>query len=424
MNKHEELQILMNDYLSGDIDQQGTLRLEKLLEDPGCQEALKRMMGAHFDVIAEQRYHYPQTHQRIRQKVEEALFASPEAERAADRQPPVSVSARTGNLRWLSASRVRYAAAILLLLVGGAVYYFFGPERGIKSPVTMQDAENVPGPYDVPAPSLVQAMITLADGTRVILDSMPDGSVTTQGDVRLTKLNDGQIIYKGQSAAYEYNTLTNPRGSKVIQVTLSDGSRVWLNSESSIRYPVAFPPTGRVVEVTGETYFEVVSDNAHPFRVKKGNVEVTVTGTHFNVNAYEEEEKIKVTLLEGSVQVSAADAAEIRLSPGEQSEIGRSGGISLVKDVDIAGVMAWKNGRFDFGGKADIGTVMRQIARWYNLELEYRGDISQHFGGSISREVGLLQVLRILEATGSVRFEIENRKVTVIPSSGEAGEQP
>jgi ferric-dicitrate binding protein FerR (iron transport regulator) len=313
-------------------------------------------------------------------------------------------------IHFLRTAWFRYSAAIILVLAVG-VYVF--NSKGTTDQVTGQ-TEQAPARRDVKPPTSVHAMITLADGSKVILDSVSDGTVVMQGNVHIKKLHDGQIVYTGESSnEITYNILNNPAGSKVVQITLSDGTKVWLNSKSSLRYPTAFTGAERLVEVTGETYFEVAA-NRTPFHVKKDGMEIKVLGTHFNINAYEEEEKIKVTLLEGSLVVSSPSGS-VQLEPHEQSQLNSDDQLLLVKGVDTEGVMAWKNGKFDFGEKTDIGTIMRQLARWYNLELEYKGTISQHFGGSISRDVNLSQVLKILETTGGVRFEVEGNKVTVMP---------
>lgn len=320
-------------------------------------------------------------------------------------------SRRGNRVVFLRSAWVRYAAAIIILLVAVAVFLVNKPSG--KNPVIVQ-VNKVPVHHDIKAPSAVNAVITLSDGSKIILDSLANGTITAQGDVQLTKLGDGQVVYKGNSNEIMYNTLTNPRGSRVIQIILSDGTKVWLNSESSIRYPTAFAGSERVVEVTGETYFEVARNKAMPFRVRKEDMEVTVLGTHFNVNVYKEEEKMRVTLLEGSVDVAFGGTSKIQLKPGEQSQL-NDGKFIVAKGVDIDGVMAWKNGKFDFGEKADIGTIMREIARWYNLKLEYKGKINYHFGGSISRDVNLSEVLKVLETTREVKFNVAGSNVIIMP---------
>jgi ferric-dicitrate binding protein FerR (iron transport regulator) len=200
----------------------------------------------------------------------------------------------------------------------------------------------------------------------------------------------------------------------VVNIVLTDGTKVWLNSESSIRYPATFTGNERVVEITGETYFEVARNEAMPFRVKKDGMIVTVLGTHFNVNTYEEEGDMKVTLLEGSVQVSSAKIqSSIHLEPGQQSQLNNNGKLTVSKNVNTDDIVAWKNGKFQFGEKSDIGTIMRMLARWYDVDVEYEGTINRHFGGSISSDVNLSRVLKVLETTGDVSFKVEGKKVTV-----------
>ena len=314
-------------------------------------------------------------------------------------------------LNILNKSWFRYAAAVIIFL--GIGFYFFKT----KSPKEQLIVHIEPAPVqkDVIAPTSVNATIILDDGRNIILDSSNNGLIATQGNIQLTKLDDGQIEYKGKTDKITYNTLINPRGSKVIQITLSDGSKVWLNSESSLRYPTGFSGEERIVEVTGETYFEVAKNPSMPFKVMKDGMEIIVTGTQFNVNAYDEEEKLHVTLLEGSVRVSTGKDNMIVLKPAEQSQLNKDGGLTVIKNVDVEVVTAWKNGKFDFDGKTDIGTIMRQIARWYDLELAFEGTVKHHFSGSISRNVNLSQVLKIMEKTGAVKFQVEGKKVIVKP---------
>ncbi len=307
---------------------------------------------------------------------------------------------------------VAFAAAAVILIVF-ASYFFYTLDAPIRKPNV---SEPVVVHNDVTPPSSSHAVITLGDGSHINLDSVQNGQITTQGKVKITRLSDGRIVYKGTSNEITYNTISNPRGSKVLQLTLADGTKVWLNSESSLRYPTAFAGADRAVEVTGETYFEVSRLPGKPFKVRKGSLEITVLGTHFNVNTYEEEGNMKVTLLEGSVNVSkVGDTKKIRLEPGEQSQLNKNGDLTVARDVNTEDITAWKNGKFQFGEKANIGTVMREIARWYDLQLEYDGTINLHFGGSISREVNLSQVLKVIEATGGVKFKIAGNKVTIMP---------
>jgi hypothetical protein len=268
---------------------------------------------------------------------------------------------------------------------------------------------------DIKPPQSSRATITLANGHKIYLDSTAKGILIRQGNVKLQKLADGEIIYSGSSTNTEYNTLTNPRGSRPVTMTLTDGTKVWLNAGSSLTYPVAFTGKERKVEITGEAYFEVSRNTSRPFTVKKvqDDASILVLGTHFNVNAYDDEAVMKITLLEGAVKVSKGTNSSL-LTPGQQAEL-KDGSIRLINDADMDEVMAWKNGKFQFGEKTDIETIMRQLARWYDVETEYRGKVNRHFWGSISRDANVSQVLKMLETTGIVHFKIEGRKVIVMP---------
>ncbi len=294
------------------------------------------------------------------------------------------------------------AASIILVLGLGSYFAFFHKNRKQEERVKVIPAD------DVEAPKITKAMITLADGRNVSIDSL---TALTQGNVAITKTADGKIIYSGASSEMLYNTLSNPRGSKVIDMTLADGSRVWLNAGSSVRYPVAFVGKERKVSITGEAYFEVTHDATKPFYVSKDDMSIQVLGTHFNVNAYDDEKDIKVTLLEGSVKVSN-NAANSLLKPGQQASV--TNDVKVINNVDLEQVMAWKNGRFQFEGSG-IEEVMRQITRWYDVEVVYEVKPQEvHFRGGISRNVEASKVFKMLETTDAVHFRIEGKKVFVI----------
>ncbi|MEP7257618.1 MAG: FecR domain-containing protein, partial [Flavitalea sp.] len=211
-----------------------------------------------------------------------------------------------------------------------------------------------------------------------------------------------------------YNMMATPAGRQY-SLTLADGTRVWLNASSSISFPTVFGNKKREVSITGEVYFEVAPVKTAPFVVKhNGNIEVEVLGTHFNINSYDNEATPRTTLLEGKVKVKFQNSTSI-LKPGEQASLNKEGNISIASNVDLEEVMAWKNGMFQFDNTA-IDAVMRQLARWYDVEIEYRGAILKHFGGNISRDVNLSQVLKILELTGEVKFRIEGKKIIATPA--------
>lgn len=295
--------------------------------------------------------------------------------------------------------RVAAAASIILVLSTGAYFYFNSrTEKEIaKSEIQVKDVE---------APKVSKAMITLTNGKIVSLDSITSGTLATQGNVNVVKTSDGKIIYNGSSEEIAYNTLYNPRGSQVVNITLSDGSVVWLNAGSSLTYPVAFVGNERKVTIAGEAYFEVAHDATKPFIVSKSETSVQVLGTHFNVNSYDDESAIKVTLLEGSVKINNS----VIIKPGQQAVVANE--IKVLSGVDLEQVMAWKNGQFVLKG-TDVAALLRQIARWYNVDIIFTGKVPERrFGGSISREVNLSAMLQALNENG-VGCKLHEGKIIV-----------
>jgi transmembrane sensor len=335
--------------------------------------------------------------------------------------PPAS-----GSYSFSFRSAIRWAAAAIFIGVLSITTYRYLASH--RPPAPAPAAAQV---RDIAPPAANRAMITLAGGQKVYLDSVGNGALALQGTVRLVKTAAGKITYntaggsatgKGNAAggssaaALTYNTLTNPRGSQVISLTLDDGTRVWLNAASSVRYPVAFTGPDRTVEVTGEAYFEVAENAAQPFIVKKGQTEVRVLGTRFNVSAYDDEKDMRITLLEGIVKVQA-EQSEAILRPGQQAAVGpdaatrqalagpgpnmaaAGGAIKVTGDIDLDAVMAWKNGRFSFQN-ADLSAVMRQLSRWYDVDIEYEGvPPKRAFNGAIGKDLTLNQVLLGLTRT-------------------------
>lgn len=300
-------------------------------------------------------------------------------------------------------------AAVVILLLGTGLWWLLSTRPSAPG------IARVAPPTDIPAPATNRATITLAGGQRVYLDSAANGALAQQGAAQLIKQANGRVVYTTQAdplqhAALLYNTLTNPRGSQIVSLTLTDGTKVWLNAESSLRYPVAFTGPDRTVEIIGEAYFEVTHDTHKPFKVRKGTTTVEVLGTAFNVNAYTDEPTLKVTLLEGKVMV-AKEANKLVLQPGQQAQV--AGDICLSKDVDLESVMAWKNGRFAFQD-ADLPTVMRQLARWYDVTVRYQGAVPQRsFNGKISQNLTLEQVLHIL-TNHQIKYTIEQDRTLII----------
>ncbi len=234
----------------------------------------------------------------------------------------------------------------------------------------------------------------------------------------IRKLSQGALVYQGGMPSNEliYNSISTPKGGK-FQITLADGTKVWLNAASSLRFPVQFVGGERRVELTGEGYFEVAKNPLKPFVVDvAGREEVLVLGTHFNINSYGDEESINTTLLEGSVNIrSKASPVGKRLVPGQQHLLFSEGRYRIRSDVDTEKTIAWKNDKFDFGESMELKSVMRQIERWYNVEIEYEGDVSSiELSGSISRNVPANKVFEMLELTGVASFRIREGKVLVM----------
>jgi len=304
--------------------------------------------------------------------------------------------------------RTAAAAAILLLVsLGGYFYFNSGTEKQIATTETQEQRFK----NDV-APGGNKAVLTLSDGSQIILDSAKNGTLTQQGNTKILKLDDGKLTYNSTNANAEilYNTISTPKGGQY-QIALADGSKVWLNAASSLKFPTAFNGKERIVELTGEAYFEVSKSAAKPFTVNVNDMNVQVLGTHFNINAYNDEAVIKTTLLEGSVKINKGSFSTI-LQPGQQAQVAKE--IKVVNDIAVDDVLAWKNGFFSFN-KADLQTVMRQIARWYDVEISYEGKIpTREFGGKINRNSNASEVLKILEES-KVHFRIEGKKIVVMP---------
>jgi hypothetical protein len=301
------------------------------------------------------------------------------------------------------------AAAALLLF--GTGYYIFTPNKAPKQIAGIHHSKV----NDIAAPNTVNAVLTLSNGQKIIFDSTGNGILATQGAVNVIKTADGQIAYQGTSNNIEYNTLTNPRGSKVISLTLADGSKVWLNAASSLKYPTAFVGNERKVQMTGEAYFEVAHNAAMPFVVGNGETRVQVLGTHFNVNAYDDESSVDVTLLEGSVSLTTVNKQQPTLiEPGEQARIDGNGKIKLSDQVNIQEVMAWKNGFFSYNS-VDIETIMRQISRWYDVDVVFEKPVTEKFYAEAPRNMSVSVLLKMLEATKAVHFKIEGKTISVTP---------
>ncbi len=306
----------------------------------------------------------------------------------------------TGRVHFLKRSWVKYAAAVIVLLGVGVYGWLSNQQQPVDQVVTM----------DI-APGREGAILTLADGSKVVLDSLGNGTVAEQHGTQVV-LKDGSLSYNASNAnAVSYNTMATPNGRQ-FSITLPDGSRAWLNAASSITYPTAFTGNERPVSISGEVYFEVVKDTRRPFKVKvNDNTEVQVLGTSFNVKAYAGDASINTTLLEGSVRLSAFQQTQM-LSPGQQTMVSRNGNIQLINNADIQKIMAWKNGLFNFQDES-LEEVMKQLERWYDIEVKYIGDPPRKkFFGELGRDLTLSQVIETLQEIG-IQFHIEGRTLVV-----------
>ncbi len=314
------------------------------------------------------------------------------------------------------------AAVIIILLSAGAYFMFLSRSHKKETVKTKTELKQ-----DI-APGGNKAVLVLADGSAIVLDSASNGIISHHGDIKVQKLDNGLLAYtingkrvtEGDKAFY--NTISTPRGGQY-QITLSDGTKVWLNAASSIRFPVFFSGIERKVEITGEAYFEVSKNKAMPFKVKAAASEIEVLGTHFNINAYGDEAAIKTTLLEGLVKVSVpvqtGSQSSKFIKPGQQAVInnssaGSGGKINILNNADTEEAVAWINGRFQFKS-ADLQSILRQISRWYDVDIEYKGNINLHFTGQLPRSINVSKVLEKLVLTGEVHFKIDGKKIIVSP---------
>lgn len=310
-----------------------------------------------------------------------------------EQQPPVK------KIAWL-----RYAAAAVFLCAVAGTAYLFLHKRSVPS------FTQTTSPANDALPGHNGAVLRLSNGQTIVLDSLADGTVAHQGNIQVIKEN-GMIKYAGTSTDPVYNEITTDRGRQW-QLTLPDGSKVWLNAASSIRYPLYFNGADRTVETTGEVYFEVAHNDKQPFKVKTGDLLVEDLGTAFNINAYTDESSVSTTLVEGKVKV-IKDNNAVLLKPGQQArDLENSKPLSVVNNVNLEEITAWKNGMFHYEN-ADIKTILRQFSRWYNINVHYEGAVpSDRYFMIMNRNSNLSSALKVLQAAG-IHFRIEGQHLYV-----------
>jgi hypothetical protein len=311
------------------------------------------------------------------------------------------------NNRFFSGITVwKYAAIITIILISGIGFIYL---KSTENPALLtENSAQVIENNDV-APGGDKARLELADGSVIFLDQIEDGSLKSDKGIQITK-QKGQLIYavsSGTSNNITNNKISTPKGGQY-QVVLQDGSNVWLNAGSSLRFPTAFLDAERIVELSGEAYFEIARNKDQPFKVKVGDIDVEVLGTHFNVMAYKDEKTINTTLIEGSVKVSKGGLSKT-IVPGQQARVQDE--IELA-NVNIEEAVAWKNGLFQFNNTS-LEIIMRQLERWYDVNVSYENIPSTYFTGSISRDNNISKVLNMLDLTSDLTFKIEGKVIIV-----------
>jgi len=334
----------------------------------------------------------------------------------SDKITPEDDYSHSFNLYYLKSFSI---AAMILLAITTGIYFYSNRTIQKEEQFVEINIKN-----DI-LPGNNKAILTLANGSKISLDDAANGLLASEGNIAITKTENGEIVYekndleknKGISNHAVINTIQTPKGGK-FQVRLPDGSKVWLNSASTLIYPTAFTGTERKVKLSGEAYFEIASNKKIPFRVESDGQIVEVLGTHFNINSYDDEDFTKTTLLEGSVKVILNSNSDLlgktrMLKPGEQSLTNASQSGIRIENADTEKVVAWKNGYFKFKN-TPIQQIMREVERWYDVELVYEGKMpTDEFTGYISNEVNISAVLNILEQSGGVKFSVKGKKIKV-----------
>jgi ferric-dicitrate binding protein FerR (iron transport regulator) len=414
--------------LTGDLTAEESAALETWAQSsPAAKRKFDELTS--LPAIRQKLKDYAEASERSDQLRSSNLMIAPDAETSSQSVPGSSQAnapARIPLIRKLS-----WAAAIILIAVG---IYTWSVNNRKQNPTTTTRLSDIP-------PGKNTAILTLSDGSAIVLDSSSNGVLATQGNTRILKNATGRITYTPNNTTTDIasldNTLSTPKGGQY-QLTLPDGSNVWLNAASSITFPTAFTGSQRHVTITGEAWFEVAKDNRHPFIVDiKDAQSVEVLGTEFNINGYDNEAQIRTTLIKGSIKIAAihrpgtaaashqsnvppATPAAVILKPGQQAILASTSrqttantGITTIDAADIEKIMAWKKGLFNFEG-ADVPTVMRQLERWYDIHVKYNGAIPDiRFRGELDRGVNLSEILKILPEMG-IRYRLEDRTLIVL----------
>lgn len=396
MKNTEQLHILFQKYLDQTCSPD---EMKQLLDELSAAEGQDELLEALVSPVLEDQFEAPMDAESKRKL--DAGFQRILAKRAVPQKRQAIL--KQFYFRWAA------AAAVFFIAFCTAVFYFY-PQTLVETQFTAK--------HEKSKPTTDKAMLTLADGTVINLEQAANGKINNKNGVVVTKTTDGRLVYEAKAgqanSAIAFNTLVTPRGGQY-KIILPDGSAIWLNAASSLRFPTHFSGKERRVELNGEGYFEIAKNAAQPFIVTARGQEVTVLGTHFNINAYNENSLIKTTLLEGAVKVSK-DQAGCLLVPGEEAALNTSDNtISVAKNVDVNAVVAWKDGLFRFEA-TDIREVMQEVARWYDVDVRYKGDFTDVvLTGWFSRGDDVKKTLKLLKGTEQVDFIMNGKTVTVIP---------
>lgn len=389
MYQKEVFKELMEQFISGEITPEGKTMLLSMLDNPQYSEEVNAILRENYDAVE-----IPVVSPELTKKFMDELKGKMNSSKAKE---PSVISL----FNW---RKIAVAASVLVAIGIGTLVLF---QKKDQSPVTVALETT-----DDKDPGKSGAILTLSNGSKIVLDSVGNGLLANQNNTTVSKKNGGLVYKAGRNARVVYNTMTTPR-ARQYNLELSDGTKVWLNASSSIIFPTSFAPNQRKVILTGEAYFEVAKDKKRPFRVAVNGMQVNVLGTHFNINAYDDEASVNTTLLEGSVLITEK-AKKVLLKPGQQAQKQKSGAIIVNDNVNLEEVMGWKNGVFYFEN-ANLQTVLRQLSRWYDVDVVFeKGIPARTFEGEIQRNLQLSQVLKILEKN-KVHFKIDGNVLRVMP---------
>lgn len=395
-SKEAELKQLFNLYYAGETTLEQTREFYRLVQNAENQEFLSCLIKDRWNSEATE--HAVFNESETDQILSSILNKINPAEKIEDEPPAASYPF------------IKYSvAASIILILSFAVYFIPNTNTPpLQQAVKKQNLNDA-------LPGGNKAKLTLADGSEIVLDDAKNGTISAKPDAKVNKVKDGELVYESKNTqstkANSLNIISTPRGGKYT-IVLTDGSRVFLNAATTLKFPSAFAGNERKVELSGEAYFEVAKDKAKPFKVILKNQVIEVLGTHFNVKAYEEETAVKTTLVEGSVKVSSGNQGGI-LKPGQQAVLENTGEFSVLNHVNTVKEIAWKNGFFIFRN-AGIESIMREIGRWYDVDVVFKGKIPvRQFNGKISRNVKASEVLNMFKYTGQ-NFSIDGKTVTII----------